>query len=119
MKRRSSPLGDGHGDEIERERVRACAGVVGCGGAVDRMAGLVSDRLKAYADQHGITWKGSVKQDGEYWRAKLEFSDRNEVYHGTAPTKDQAIERAVDFAIDVRESPPRPVQGNINVRAGR
>jgi hypothetical protein len=75
--------------------------------------------LRQYADEHGISWTGSVKLDGEFWRAKLEFSDRNVVYHGTGRTQEEAIERAISFAISARDAPQRPENGPINLRDGR
>jgi hypothetical protein len=77
------------------------------------------DDLKAYAEQHGITWKGSVKRDGEFWRAKLRFSDSNAIFHGTGRTQEEAVERAIHLAIETREAPPRPDNGPINLRDGR
>ena len=80
---------------------------------------MTPDRLKAYADQHGITWKGSAKKDGKHWRAKLQFSDKNEIYHGTGFSKEEAVERAVDHAISARGKPFNFGPPSINVREGR
>jgi hypothetical protein len=73
------------------------------------------EALRSYTAERGITHKGGVKQDGKFWRARLEFSDTNEIFHGTGFSKQEAIDRAISFALQARETPSTPPSNPINL----